>query len=67
MRWGVPPAAWRDPAETQAADPIENVSKILDIPPDRFDNSPGAAPILMRDGEWLVPESERPLDRGKPR
>jgi len=65
LRWGTPPpAAWRDP-KTQAADPFDNLSTIVDTPPeepppDRFDHAPSPVRILMRDGMWLVPESERP-------
>jgi hypothetical protein len=83
MRWGTPLAAWRDPAETQAAEPTqnaaENVSTMVDTPTDeqsethrphpgdRFDHAPKPVRILMKDGVWLVPESERPLDKEKPR
>jgi hypothetical protein len=33
----------------------------------RFDHAPSPVRILMKDGVWLVPESERPLDSEKPR
>jgi hypothetical protein len=48
---GKPLAAWRGPAETQAAEPR---------PRDRFDCGNGPVRILMKEGMWLVPEGERP-------
>jgi hypothetical protein len=45
--------------------PRENVP--ISAQTNRFDHAPGPVRILMKDGMWLVPESERPLDSEKPR
>jgi hypothetical protein len=44
----------------QAAEPHPEDNVPTSAETNRFDHAPSPARILMKDGEWLVPESERP-------